>query len=381
VKRLLCFFDGTWNVPDGRQEVTNVVKLTRIVPAVGTDGVRQTLRYIEGIGTDPGDSDYAAFLEGVVGIGIELRILEAYRFLADRYAPGDEIYIFGFSRGAFQARSLAGLIGLTGLSRPGDDSAADAVWEAYRRHRTSPDPSALERVRASGPSDVRIRCLGVWDTVGNLGVPVIGHAGVYDTTFHDTALGPNVDVGLHALAIDEPRGPFRPTMWTRPQSAPPPVGQHTEQVWFAGSHANVGGGFPDASLSDISLNWMAERVAATTGLSLDLDHLRRWTSPDPLGELVSPTTDGIYRVSRAFPFVRLIHQNPRGVSPWRRSVMGMARTSRLPSGLHTVGESLHPSVVARYDRKAPLRYDATARKTLYRPRPVAAAIERPDART
>src|SRR5690606_24656280 len=104
-------------------------------------------------------------------------------------------------------------------------------------------------------------------------------------------------------------------------------GQHIEQVWFPGCHANVGGGYKDSGLSDISLLWMAERVMATTGLHIDMPALRSQTAPDPLAEAVVPTSDGIYRISGLVPFIRLIRQNPKGIPVWRRSVLGAWRTS------------------------------------------------------
>jgi uncharacterized protein (DUF2235 family) len=346
--------------------------------ALGTapDGIAQITRYIEGIGTDPGDSEYQAFLEGAIGVGVDRRIVAGYRFLAERYEPGDEIYLFGFSRGAFQARSLAGLIGLVGLMGYDALDEVEAAWAYYQAHKVTPDPKRLEGLRKLGHADVRIRCIGVWDTVGNLGIPLIGdHPWNSAAAFHDTDLLPIVDVGLHALAIDEPRGPFSPSLWSRRRGAPAPAGQHIEQVWFTGSHANVGGGFPDSSLSDISLIWMAERAMATTGVAFDLARLKATTNPDPLGEMVSPTSDGIYRVSRLLPFVRLIHQNKSGISPLRRAVLGSWRTSRLAKGMETINERIHPSALARLGKMAPVRLGHEVRREIYRPRPLVRAAE------
>lgn len=376
MKRLLCFFDGTWNVPDGRGDVTNVVKLARVALGTSPDGIAQITRYVEGIGTDPGDGEYEAFLEGAIGIGVDRRIIDGYRFLAERYAPGDEIYLFGFSRGAFQARSLAGLIGLIGLLGPDAVGEVEQAWSYYQMHKSSPDPVKLTRLKQLGHADVRIRCLGVWDTVGNLGIPFIGdHAWIGDNAFHETELAAHVEVGLQALAIDEPRGPFSPSLWTRRKGSVPPSGQHIEQTWFAGSHANIGGGFPDSALSDIPLLWMAERTMATTGVAFDLARLSAMTSPDPLGELVSPTTDGIYRVSRVLPFIRLIRQDPAGITSWRRSILGTWRTSLLPPDLETVNETVHPSAKARFGRTARYRLGSNVRNVRYRPRPLAIALE------
>ncbi len=375
MKRLLCLFDGTWNKPDGKSDVTNVVKLARVALGTAPDGVTQITRYVEGIGTDPDDSERQAFFEGAIGIGLDRRMIEGYRFLADHYTPGDEIYLFGFSRGAFQARSLGGLIGLVGLPPPQSPALVDTCWSYYLRHSTDPDAALLAELKAQGPGEVRIRCLGVWDTVGNLGVPLIGKGGLNSGyAFHDTELSPHIDVGLHALALDEPRGPFSPSLWTKRRGATLPPGQIIEQVWFAGSHANVGGGFPDSTLSDISLLWMAERAQATTGVAFDIERLRATTAPNPLGDLVSPTSDGIYRVSRLLPFVRLINQDTRGLSPWRRSLLGTWRTNLLEDGLEVVNESLHPSVIERFGKPVKVWLGPEARTEVYRPRPLAQAI-------
>jgi uncharacterized protein (DUF2235 family) len=376
MKRLLCFFDGTWNVPDGSAQVTNVVKLARVALGTAPDGFAQVTRYIEGIGTDPGDGEYQAFLEGAIGVGVDRRIVEGYRFLAERYEPGDEIYLFGFSRGAFQARSLAGLVGLVGLLGRDALGEIEPAWAYYQAHKSTPDPARLETLRKLAHADVRIRCIGVWDTVGNLGIPLIGnHPWNSAAAFHDTDLLPIVDVGLQALAIDEPRGPFSPSLWSRRRGAPAPPGQHVEQVWFAGSHANVGGGFPDSALSDISLLWMAERAMATTGVAFDLARLNATTAADPLGELVSPTSDGIYRVSRWLPFVRLIHQNKSGISPLRRAVLGTWRTNRLADGMETINERIHPSALARLGKLAPCRLGNEVCRQVYRPRQLERAVE------
>lgn len=377
MKRLLCFFDGTWNKPDGKADVTNVVKLARVVLGTAPDGIAQITRYIEGIGTDPGDSENEAFLEGALGVGIDRRIISGYRFLAERYEPGDEVFLFGFSRGAFQARSLGALIGLVGLLPAGKPSLVDAAWEYYQRHAGNPDPRRLTEIRSQGHGDVRIRCIGVWDTVGNLGLPFIGSVGLdtgYD--FHDTELGAHIDVGLQALALDEPRGPFSPSLWTKRRGAALPAGQIVEQVWFPGSHANIGGGFPDSGLSDISLLWMAERAMATTGVAFDLDWLKTMAKPDVLGLTVEPTSDTIYRVSHLLPFVRLIGQDLKGVSPWRRAILGSWRTNLLDEGLEVVNESLHPCIVERFGKKVRMQRGTQIRTAAYRPRPLAVALKR-----
>ncbi len=373
MKRLLCFFDGTWNVPNGSGVVTNVVKLQRFAFGTAPDGIPQITRYVQGIGTDPGDSEREAFLEGAIGIGVDRRILEGYEFLVRNYAPGDEIHLFGFSRGAFQARSLVGLLTHVGLLKSASVADVHAAWRCYERHVTDPDLAELERVRGLCHPDARVKCLGVWDTVGNLGVPLIRGLGQEPFGFHSTELSPLVDVGLHALSIDEPRGPFSPSLWTKLPGVALPRGQVIEQVWFAGSHANVGGGFEDSSLSDIALKWMAERSMVLAGVAFDLGALEASISPDPLGELVMPTSDGIYKVSGWLPFLRLIGQDRDGIPPLRHVFLGTHRTSWLGDGIEAVNESLHPSVLARFGKRAHYRRGTETGLRLWRPRSVAAA--------
>jgi hypothetical protein len=114
---------------------------------------------------------------------------------------------------------------------------------------------------------------------------------------------------------------------------------------------------------------------ATTGVAFDLARLKATTAADPLGELVSPTSDGIYRVSRMLPFVRLIHQNLAGIAPLRRACLGTWRTSRLADGLETINESIHPSALERLGKTAPRRRGAEVRRLVYRPRPLERAVE------
>ena len=211
--------------------------------------------------------------------------------------------------------------------------------------------------------------MAVWDTVGNLGIPILPKfIDKRELTFHNTQLSRQVDVGLHALSIDEPRKPFSPTFWTKRTEEALPPGQIIEQVWFPGCHANVGGGYKDSGLSDISLLWMAERAMATTGVAFDLGLLRQTTKPDPLGEAVQPTSDPLFRVSQFLPFVRLLNQNVNGIPLWRRSIAGTWRASKVPPGEEVVNEAIHPSAFARYHRRVKVRRGNDVSVRLYKPR-------------
>lgn len=374
MRRLFCFFDGTWNRPDRADETTNVVKLHRAVPPAGPDGTRQITHYEIGIATKEnfGRLEFAA---GAIGVGVAERILDGYRFLVESYEPGDEIYIFGFSRGAFQARSLGGFVSHIGVLKREAAGRIDEAWTYYLASRRAPDPGRLADLHMRSHHGVRIRCIGVWDTVGNLGLPLLPKAlDRRELAFHNTQLSGQVDVGLHALSIDEPRGPFSPTLWTKPRHAPMPPGQLIEQVWFPGCHANVGGGYPDAALSDISLIWMAERVIATTGAALDIAMLRAGAKPDPLGLAISPTSDPMFRVSHILPYIRLIRQDPRGINPLRRLLLGNWRASHLASGDVPVNELIHESAIARFGKMVELERGDSARRTRYGPRQLRVAL-------
>lgn len=374
MKRLLVFFDGTWNRPDDGSPVTNVVKLHRAVPPHDAQGVRQLARYVVGIATENPGGRWT-FAEGAAGIGVAERIQEGYKFLVENYEAGDEIYLFGFSRGAFQARSLGGLITYCGILRRENVGHVGSAWAAYQAAKEPAGPGRLAAVHTLGLHPVRIRCIGVWDTVGNLGIPFAPKAiDTRELDFHSTELSPLVDIGLHALSIDEPRGPFSPTLWTTTDGQSLPPGQRVEQVWFPGCHANVGGGYPDSGLSDISLLWMAERVTAMTGAALDITALRKATAPNPLAEQVSPTSDRIFRVSRLLPFVRLIKQQRSGLSPWRRAVIGTWRSSALPPGRRPVNESIHDSAIARFGKRIIQRIGDETSTIVYKPRNLKAAL-------
>lgn len=374
MKRLICLFDGTWDRPRDSRAATNVVKLHRAILPTDTNGVRQLARYEIGIATD--STGFESFVMGAIGADVGARVQSAYRFICETYEPDDEVYAFGFSRGAFEARSLLGLIALSGVLKRDALDKIDEAWNCYALNKINPDSGRLHRARAHAHYPVRVKCAGVWETVGNLGIPLVALSGFNrQFAFHDTRLTGSVDVALQALAIDEPRGPFSPTFWTRAKGEPAPEDQIVEQVWFAGSHANVGGGFEDSSLSDIALLWMAERVGETTGLALDWDGLRETAAPNAYGNQVMPTS-GIYRVSGWFPFIRLIQQNARAIPRWRRMMMGTWRSSTLPRGERSINETIHPSVMQRFGRTVTMIRGGEPSHAPYRPRNLTVVLAR-----
>ena len=376
MKRILIFFDGTWNRPDARDETTNVVKLHSAVAPKDAAGHDQIAHYEIGIATDKALGRWT-FAAGAIGVGVAERVISGYDVLCRLYQPGDEIQIYGFSRGAFQARSLGGLVTLLGILKPDAAFKAEEAWQCYQQWTRAPDESRIAALRAASHHPVRVGLIGVWDTVGNLGVPFAPRRiDKRELAFRDQQLSPLVGIGLHALSIDEPRGPFRPTLWTRKWNEKLPEGQSIEQVWFPGCHANIGGGYPDSGLSDISLLWMAERAMATTGVAFDLDKLRREAAPDPLGLAVAPLSDGMFRLTRYIPFVRLIEQNMKGISLARRAIFGGWRSSRLPADQEPVNESIHPSAVERFGKPVIVQSGASQEHIIYRPRPLKIALRR-----
>jgi len=365
MKRLACFFDGTWDRSDSKN-VTNVVKLQRAVPKTDHAGIEQITHYESGIATEY--TGRLRFWAGVLSVGLGRRIQSAYRFLCEHYEPGDQIYLFGFSRGAFEARTLADLVYFVGIARRDALKLVPQAWRYYRRHRRAPRRK-LHRLRNDAHFPVRIGCVGVWDTVGTLGVPFARR----HRESRISELPPIVDVGMHALAIDEPRGPYSPLLWSIEKKAVVPQHQIIEQAWFPGSHTDVGGGGPSSALSDAALLWLAERIGSTTDLVIDFDDLHARIAPDPMGEQCAPTT-GLYRLSRLLPYIRLIKQEMRGLHPLRRVVLRGWRTNRLPREQMTVNEVVHDSAIARLDQFVPLRRGEDVQKHRYCPRSLRTAV-------
>lgn len=271
-RRLVVFLDGTWNHPDqkdrGKTKPSNVTKLARAVKPLAADGRFQISYYDDGVGTSWGLDKWVG---GGLGVGLAKNIREAYRFLAYNYREGDEIYIFGFSRGAYTARSLAGFIERVGMLPKSGMYYMLRAFELYEQRRPQPDFDALFADKQISTRRVRIDFIGVWDTVGAIGLPsrffhaLTGHRWNY----HDVSLVPAIHHARHALAIDEKRKPFRPSLWTDPVRGD----QTLEQRWFPGVHSNIGGGYAKDGLANCALHWMADE-ASRAGLDLDREFLK-----------------------------------------------------------------------------------------------------------
>lgn len=283
MKRLALFCDGTWNDPDSD---TNVSRLKTWVADQDEHGVTQQAKYILGVGVKA----FERLSGGAVGKGLSANVLEGYRWLTENYDDGDEIYLFGFSRGAYTARSIAGIIVKYGLLRRGPSVVMqpEEVFERYRSGKSRRPIYAVEREitahRPITPDErklldnsrrVPIHMIGVWDTVGALGIPwthapLIGRGNFY---FHNTNPSVLFKHAFQAIAIDEQRGPYKPTLWTKftpdvadlapfptpPSTELPPV---IQQRWFVGAHCNVGGGYVNDRLRDIPLAWIQNKAEA-----------------------------------------------------------------------------------------------------------------------
>ncbi|WP_424928422.1 DUF2235 domain-containing protein [Amaricoccus tamworthensis] len=272
---LVVCADGTWQTPDDEESgVSTASNVSRLVKSLGdtdNNGLPQKCHYITGIGA--GDSFVQRLTGGGLGLGLSEDIREGYLWLAKNYTPGDRIYLFGFSRGAYTVRSLAGMIsgyGLLDLTGPdlNEDERDAQVRRIFNMYRSQDDAEFSSKLSffntpagSTGRKQTPVHFLGVWDTVGSLGIPDdLGFLNVLDNpawhAFHDTELSNVVAHARHALAMDEQRQSFTPTFWTGLEEH-----RDVKQIWFPGVHGDVGGGYPEPELSNISLRWMMREAA------------------------------------------------------------------------------------------------------------------------
>lgn len=269
MKNIAICCDGTGN-EFGRNN-TNVVE-TYLTLDKDED---QIAYYDPGVGTggweyhEERGQQLRAMGDQATGYGLQKNVEDAYRFLTDHYQEGDRVYLFGFSRGAFTARSLAGMLFKCGLLRPGHDNLIEYASRIYNTEENA-------EVAAGFLNAFGRRCpvhfIGVWDTVASL----VMNAG---KRFHDGTLNPEVRFGYHALAIDERREDFLPSPWDESRAI---EGQTIEQVWFAGVHSDVGGWYDDRGLSNIALHWMLGKASACE-LRLTMPKEKR-LEPNPHGK-------------------------------------------------------------------------------------------------
>ncbi|KAK5111451.1 hypothetical protein LTR62_004903 [Meristemomyces frigidus] len=428
-KKLIICCDGTWmdsdngwvpgsfGRPGHQQNPTNVTRLARAIKPEDEHHHPQIVYYQAGIGTGLGL--YNHIVGGGTGLGLAENVRDAYVFLANNYSehdglvPNDSIFLVGFSRGAYTARTLGGFICAMGVltkqtmshfyecfedwEHAGDPSYTPLFWDNYARHhqnikveidKMKPDPKGsrskdhairdkylddyFRALLALGLTQkVKIKAIGVWDTVGALGIPVnpLLHRAIpilpsfFRTyRFFDTKLHNSVENAYHALALDEQRAPYAPTVWERQESC------HTnlEQVWFPGAHSNIGGSYPDPGMADITLAWMMDRLS---GNMLDdrskyevhnwihfdehyLDHwygcLNDWLTDHPEEQKVHKGwARGTVYDSNTFP-LSILGQRTRSPGKYHGTFCETGNTdfSRL---LSDTQEQIHSSVRARLD--------------------------------
>ena len=371
-KTIVVLSDGTGNSSAALFK-TNVWRVYEAIdqspPA--PDHRRQIAYYDDGVGTSAFKP--LAILGGVFGIGLKRNILDLYRFVCRTYSPGDQIYLFGFSRGAFTIRLLAGLIATQGLvvtqSQVMLERCALDAYRAYRR-RFNPTGGLVNFFRklrdglvAAGKvmtgrrdadpvrrdMDVRIRFVGVWDTVAAYGMPIQEltrgiDKWIWPLSMPNYQLSPKVDIARHALALDDERDTFHPLVWDEAHERELTAAGTIQlgrlrQVWFAGMHSDVGGGYPDDALSYVSLDWML-REACDAGLRIKpyaLAHIAATANP------YAPMHDsrrgfgGYYRYQ------------PRRIDAWLRAAEDAAimRNPNLSAGALLETVVVHASVLAR----------------------------------
>lgn len=397
MKRLVICFDGTWQKLR-QPKPTNIALIARSVAHTHTlpDGGRipQIVIYSQGVGSNTDALGKAGFMDGVTeglnkilggvfGDGLEDNIVDTYLRLAFNYEAGDEIYIFGFSRGAFCARSFAGLIGAAGIvSR----LHAERAWDAFRLYRTRPSAKATQiekddyersrrdfrlrygkglraadgtRVQSDAPPTIAY--LGIFETVGQRGMPSAlgGFARSFNRQFgfHDMSIGENVLAARHAVAIDERRLGFPPTLWEGVEEANrrahcDPLRRHYQQRWFVGTHGDVGGG-EGSALSAAPLKWITEG-AAECGLRFYGTYGSDESPVDKALREAGLCFDG--RISRPRFWDSL---SPMNYPIYSRRIWRSKQRKAMPSP-DFAADVLDPTVARR----------ATARKLRYRPSPL-----------
>jgi hypothetical protein len=400
-KRIIILLDGTWNDSEFGDTDTNIVRMrdsiarclqVPAVPSSAAGGVtsfafekrENVVLYERGVGTG---AFLNRFFGGAFGEGLTNNIRGAYRFLSFHYNPGDQIFVFGFSRGAYTARSLVGYIHAAGLLRREECTEENelAAWSFYEKPANERSPGVWTSLAPfmHDRDRLRIACVGVFDTVGALGIPLgafrVANRDRYE--FHDVELSSITDLNLHALAIDEPREPFQASVWRRSQFKQ--INTQTEQVWFPGAHADIGGGYVItegrplgiSSIDDISLSWMIKRI--------------RHRYPDfPITDCDVPPPEDEAPINSRHPASLSVQHNPRKSVYRIASPKAFRSIANLPvkarSYLHFLGsvnvsrnrhatvheEMIHVSAIERLGQTVPV----DSREAVYRPRNLLAVL-------
>ena len=265
MKNIVVCCDGTGN-EYGRNN-TNVVKLYQSVIC----DLEQIAFYDPGVGTFSFLGRELGRRAGILlgkafGAGLQQNVEDTYRYLMERYQDGDKVFLFGFSRGAFTVRALAGMLHKCGLLQKGSNNLIPYASKIYNKRNNQDIASGFKRTYCH---ECKPYLIGVWDTVGSMGW-------FWGKKFFDTKLNEDVTYGYHAVSIDEKRKKFPVSLWDEQRKKDH---QTIEQVWFPGVHSDVGGSYTETGLSDIALKWMLEN-AKNRGLHLRegwVDNLK----PDP----------------------------------------------------------------------------------------------------
>ncbi|HEX8626247.1 MAG TPA: DUF2235 domain-containing protein [Allosphingosinicella sp.] len=360
MKRIVFCFDGTWNALNA-DTPTNVVLTAASIERLARDGIVQIIHYDEGVGT----GRLEKMSGGVFGAGLVDNVREAYRFLIFNYDPGDQIYVFGFSRGAFSARTFVGFVRHVGPLSRLHAARIDEALGLYEQRLKGADGASekMRRFRADyaaavcvGDDDdswrcknvpgyekgkappLKIRYLGIWDTVAALGLPAALPLSGWlnrEHEFHDPSVTDFVESARHAVAIDERRSTFPATLCgdlealnaAKGKTADAPDAPYQEK-WFPGVHGAVGGGGDIRGLSDGALDWVL-KGAKLAGLKLDVDHGSRIHGfrPDPYAPIVN------VRKPEASLLQKLVKDRPGPEHVWQVSTAAIRRWKADPAKL------------------------------------------------
>ena len=340
-RRLAVFLDGTWNTDDDNTNVFRLKSLCAETPS-------QKRYYSKGVGTKFGQK----FLGGAFGYGLDDEVIRAYQWLMENFQLNDRLYVFGFSRGAFTARSLCGFISKCGLLKAGSPISLRQIYARYRLGSLARTIRELDKARYSDMSleerwiksyslEVPIFFQGVWDTVGALGVSWgnLPHVSRSQFSFLETDLRINYSRAYHALAIDEHRFEFAPTLWQRTtldnaDNYPPRPLEDVEQRWFVGAHGDIGGGYPDGLLSQAAARWIlgkAKQHELVFNQDVEVDEMEATAA---IHDSYAEMGWGLYRINRfGVRFYRMIGAEP---------------VTQGPATTATINETIDASVFERY---------------------------------
>jgi len=296
MKNIVVCCDGTGN--EFGENNTNVVETY----ALAKKSASQAVFYDPGVGTGGWEysettGDLKAKKDKATGAGLQKNVNDAYGYLMEVYEEGDKLYLFGFSRGAFTVRSLAGMLYKCGLLHPDNDNLIEYASKLYN---TEGNIDVAHEFKRTFARKCPVHFIGVWDTVSSL----VMNAG---KKWHNSSLNPEASNGYHALAIDEKRKDFPPSLWDEDAIAPE---QNIQQVWFAGVHSDVGAWYDERGLSNIALQWMLSR-AIQHGMQVDEAELEKRLE-NPNDELHNSFT-GLWRIrgthKRVIPEGANIHES------------------------------------------------------------------------